>query len=183
MLSRLLRLLTPRLTAHPKSTPTLPSLPREDVSIFFSTTHNLPHVDWGAVDIWISRGNATPLSPESARRAVAAAWLDELRDSLKDDHRRWRADRVEAVTPLDDRLTQRIIRGTQTAYKTIEKSLAPIRGLEPIPAVACPLIPRRRPFRPFQRPCSLVGHGFSRGNRPHFLLTSARFNGLLVIPP
>lgn len=86
--------------------------------------------------MWIERGNGGLQGPESVRRAVASAWLDEVRDALTEDHRRWRADRVEGVAPLDGRIAQRIARGTDKAIGMIEKSLEPIRGREPIPAIA-----------------------------------------------
>jgi hypothetical protein len=112
----------------------LPTIDRADISHLLRTEHDLPHLDWGAAESWAR--TQTSQNPAALRRAIAAAWLDELRDALKDDHRRWRHATVEGLGPLDDNLAIRAAKGADRAIEIITDSLQRLRGNAPIPLVA-----------------------------------------------
>lgn len=132
-LLRILRLSRPTPRRAPLS---LPSLPRDEVSHLLRLDHKLPHIDWGAADAWIARTEPDPARHADRRRAIAAAWLDELRDALDDDHRRWRHPQVEGLAPLEGSASQRVARGADRSIEVIERALKPIRDDIPVPPIA-----------------------------------------------
>jgi hypothetical protein len=114
----------------------LVSIGREEIAGFLSVEHGMPQIDWGAVETWIGRRNEEPAKHAGLRRAAAAAWLDEVRDALKEDHRRWRHEQVEGLGPMEGDAAIRIARGTDGAIATVTRALSRIRGPEPIPPIA-----------------------------------------------
>jgi len=112
------------------------SIEREEIAGFLGVEHGLPQMDWGAVDLWISRREPDQQGQAALRRAAAAAWLDEVRDSLKEDHRRWRHEWVEGLGPMESDRAVRIARGTDGAIATVTKALSRMRGPVPIPPFA-----------------------------------------------
>lgn len=113
----------------------LPFADRETVRSFLTSDHGLPHVDWGAADAWVERTEPDPARHDRARRGVAAAWLDELRDALREDHRRWRGVAVEGLAPLDGNLSAGVRDVTDRSLKVIHTSLSHLWGGDPIPPV------------------------------------------------
>ena len=136
MLRKIMKMLRPGARGNSAGGRALPSIDRSEIASFLSVHQGLPQLDWGAAEAWIERKATRPGACESLKRAVAAAWLDELRDALTDDHRRWRNVRVEGLAPLEGNNSQRVARGTDGAIKVIEKALRPIRGDDPIPPFA-----------------------------------------------
>jgi hypothetical protein len=116
----------------------LPSIDRERIAHLLAVREGLPQVDWGMTDAWLRKGGMGPDGADlaAARRAVTAAWLDELRDALSTDHRRWRRAGVEGLGPLGGNLSVRIADAADESLKVIAEALRPIRGDEPIPPVA-----------------------------------------------
>lgn len=112
------------------------SIDREEIAGFLSVEHGLPQMDWGAVDLWLSRKEPDEQRRAGLRRAAAAAWLDEVRDSLSEDHRRWRHASVEGLGPMESDRAVRIARGTDGAVALISKALSKMRGPTPIPPFA-----------------------------------------------
>lgn len=117
-----------------------PSLPREQIAPFLLEEEGLPHVDWGMAEVWIERKSGGDLTvSQSLRRAVAAAWLDELRDAMPTDSRRWRRASVEGLAPLEGNVGLRTANGADRSIEIIAKALREIRGDPttcPIPPIA-----------------------------------------------
>lgn len=84
---------------------------------------------------WLTRRTTPAEKLPDMRRALAAAWLDEVRDALKSDHRRWRHARVEGLGPVDKNIAIHASRAADSAFEIIEKALRPILGGNPIPPV------------------------------------------------
>lgn len=103
-----------------------PVVDRELVGHLFHMDHGLPQLDWGGAELWRQRNGDVPL------RAVAGAWLDELRDALEGEYRRWRHERVEGLAPVEANVALRCAAAGDRAIKVIEESLRPVRGEEPI---------------------------------------------------
>jgi hypothetical protein len=136
MLRRLWSILRSRSRSEESRAPRdLLTLDRSEIGSFLSTREGLPRIDWGAVDTWISRRGAEA-APTALRRAAAAAWLDELRDALEEDHRRWRHARIEGLGPVADGTAIAMSRIADQGILTIEQALTPIRGSAPVEAVA-----------------------------------------------
>src|SRR6185295_15043814 len=89
-----------------------------------------------AAEVWIQANSPSPELHDQFRRAAAAAWLDELRDALQDDHKRWRHAGVEGLGPIEDDLAVRAAKGADRAREMIADALRPIRADAPIPLVA-----------------------------------------------
>lgn len=138
MFARLIRILRAR-RASGKSI-VLPSLPREQIAPFLFQEEGLPHVDWGMVEVWIERKARGDLTvSQSLRRAVAAAWLDELRDAMPTDSRRWRRASVEGLAPLEGSVGLRAAKAADHSIDVIGKAMREIRGdpaTNPIPPIA-----------------------------------------------
>lgn len=138
----------------------LPSIPRDQIEHLLRFTHDLPHIDWGAADAWITRSdrpgsgpiNFNPADRADRRRAVAAAWLDELRDALKVDHRRWRHALVEGVGPLEDNLAIRAARAADRSLTAVHDALIRLRGDDPIPPIAVIALARTDDYYSFISP-------------------------------
>lgn len=84
---------------------------------------------------WISESNPGAPEPEM-RRALMAACLDDLRDTLQVDHRRWRSRHIEGLAPLEGSAAVNIARAAETACRMLEHDLAVIRGNQPVAPVA-----------------------------------------------
>ncbi|MBL0869603.1 MAG: hypothetical protein IBJ18_03390 [Phycisphaerales bacterium] len=115
--------------------PMLPEFTREDVAHVLRFHERLPWVDWDLADRWLDR-HAGNVDRALARRSVMALSLDELRDALKTDHRRWRSRHIEGVAPLEGPAGPLVAAAAERACETLQKVLAPVRGNEPIPPVA-----------------------------------------------
>ena len=125
-----------------RSSRELPTLTREDIARMLVVEEGLPQVDWGMADAWIAtqgRAGQVGHSAEEMRRAIAAVWLDELRDALTTDSCRWRRASVEGLAPLMGDVTQRVAAAADHSIRIIAKALKEIRGdpkTNPIPAIA-----------------------------------------------
>ena len=135
MLGRLARILGFGRGSARRTPADLPCADRETARSFMTTDHGLPHVDWGAADAWIERTEPDCAQHQRARRGVAAAWLDELRDALEDDHRRWRSASVEGLAPLESNLSAGVRDVADRSLKVIHQSLSQLWGGDPIPPV------------------------------------------------
>jgi hypothetical protein len=114
----------------------LPAVARSDVAHFFHITHDLPQVDWAMADAWIRTRSNEPAELDRLRRGVAAAWLDELRDALRIDHRRWRTSLVEGLAPLEGTIGKDVADAAERSFKIVSSALAKIRGDEPAHSIA-----------------------------------------------
>lgn len=110
----------------------LPWVDRQRVAHLFHLDEGIPQVDWGAADLWVNQQEPDFSRHGALRRAVAAAWLDEVRDSLETDHRRWRTALIEGLAPLEEGLGERIARTGAHAAELIARTLRPLRGEAPI---------------------------------------------------
>ncbi len=114
----------------------LPSVAREKVSHLWNRPDGLPRVDWSMADHWIAQHADPGRSHGDWRRAVMAACLDELRDSLPQDHRRWRSPNVEGLAPLQGSTGAAMAVVAERSFKSLRKDLRIIRGDDPIPPIA-----------------------------------------------
>ncbi len=106
----------------------LPIIEPGQMRSFCAVSHGLPQVDWGMVDHWVSKREASEGERALLRRAVASAWLDEVRGALEVAHRRWKGERVEGLGPVEDDLAPRVARAAERAIGVIGPALRPIRG-------------------------------------------------------
>lgn len=116
----------------PQGTPDLVRVDRAEVRHLFVDREGLPQVDWGFADLWITTKQGAHMSPPALRRAICAAWLEELRDALDEDHQAWRAEDVEGLTPMKGRMGPTLQRVVQKSMRVLRESLTPIRGSIPI---------------------------------------------------
>jgi hypothetical protein len=137
MLKWLLRRFLPG--PKPPPLPDLLSVPRADVEHLWHRQHDFPRIDWFAADRWIA-ARPQDQSPNSWRRAIMAACLDEVRDSLTTDHRRWRSAHVEGLAPLEGGTGHSVKALADRAFVKLHADLQPIRGSGPIPPIAIVLI-------------------------------------------
>lgn len=110
----------------------LPEVDRAAIASFLSIEHGYPHPDWGTVQHWIESQAHDEAKQAELRRAVAAAWLDEVRDATPDDHRRWRHERVEGLAPMVGTVAVQTSKSVDASLATIERALSKIRGETPI---------------------------------------------------
>lgn len=138
MFKRLKRLLRGRVAS--RRSVDLPSIEREQIAPFLTVSEGLPQVDWGMAEIWIERtADRDASTSQSLRRAVAAAWLDELRDAMPTDSRRWRRGAVEGLAPLEGSVGLRAANAADLSLDVIGRALREIRGdpvMHPIPPIA-----------------------------------------------
>lgn len=87
-------------------------------------------------DSWLSRQTTAEDRRLELERAIAAAWLEELRDALEVDHQTWRTEDVDGLTPLGDSIGKRAADTAAKARREITRALAPIRGKRAIPPYA-----------------------------------------------
>ncbi len=111
----------------------LPSIDRDAVRHLFREESGLPFVMWSKASTFIAE---QPGNQADAQRAIAAAWLDELRDSLTVDHRRWRSPGVEGLVPLEGSIGPSLARAAENSLQILTRDLARIRGDGAIPPVA-----------------------------------------------
>jgi hypothetical protein len=130
-----------------------PAIEREIVGHLFRPANGLPRLDWGQLDVWREK------HPHVAIRAVAGAWLDELRDVLEDksretssdvEYRRWRHERIEGLAPADDGLARRASQGADRAMAIVERSLRPVLGDARVPDVAVVVFRDADPYYSFK---------------------------------
>ena len=114
-------------------------VPRERVEHLWQRVHGLPRVDWRLAALWIAR-QTDEEDPAKWRRAIMGACLDELRDSLTTDHRRWRSAHVEGLAPLEGPVGQAVSTIAEQACTRLRQDLRRIRGDAAIPPVAIVLI-------------------------------------------
>ncbi|MFZ4575814.1 MAG: hypothetical protein ACOYN0_15575, partial [Phycisphaerales bacterium] len=117
----------------------LPEIERVHASHLWHSPEGLPRVDWATANAWIAHQSSRH-PREHWRRAVAAVWLDELRDSLAEDHRRWGSRNIEGLAPLAGTVAHAAAKTAEHAYEVLTRDLAVIRGKEPIPPIALCLI-------------------------------------------
>ena len=110
----------------------LPRVDRDVVRHLFVERYGLPQVDWGMADHWVAQQPSDPDIRPRLKRAVVAAWLEEMRDALDADHQAWRRHDVEALTPLENAAGKRIAEASASAGAEIARALVPIRGRDPI---------------------------------------------------
>lgn len=114
----------------------LPSVPRADAAHLWHRPDGLPRIDWDLANRWIEHRTDAVRGASDWRRAVMAACMDELRDSLPSDHRRWRSRHVEGLAPLQGTTGPAMAAIAERAFTSLHKDLRPIRGERPIPPVA-----------------------------------------------
>lgn len=125
-----------RKGTKPSGAAVLPRIDRESVRHLFVERYELPQVDWGMADLWITR-QASPSSEHPLlKRAIVAAWLEELRDTLTADHQAWRTRDLEGLTPLDNAAGKRVVDIAARSRDEITRALKAIRGDHPIPPYA-----------------------------------------------
>jgi len=134
MLKRLLSLIPAR--DKTKVPVNLPTLDRADIEHLVRDASGLPQVDWGMAHSWAAHQLGEGPQADRLLRAVAATWLDLLRDALSVDHRRWRTAQVEGLAPLEHAVSNRVAAAVETSIREITRALRPIRGESPIPALA-----------------------------------------------
>lgn len=134
MLRRFLTLLG--RSRSPAAALDLPTVDREEVSHLFGRPGGLPRVDWAMADDWIGGRANDSAARDRLRRAIAAACLDELRDSLPQDHRRWRSEHVEGLAPLEGGIGPAMARTADRSFKTLRRDLRQVRGDGLMPPVA-----------------------------------------------
>lgn len=166
----LLRLLAPgsaRSATIPPAPP-LPSVAREAVEHLWQHPDTpLPCIDWPQAERWIAQqrtGENTPQDtdapqphnqphnqPHPWHRAIMAASLDALRDTLTQPHRRWQSLHIEGLAPHTtttnntNNLTSHTANLAERTIAALHRELAPIRADHPttnppIPPVAILLI-------------------------------------------
>jgi hypothetical protein len=109
---------------------------RERVRFLMTVREGVPTVDWGMAAAWLEKETVDEVERTHLHRAVAAAWLDEVRDSLEGDYRRWRHARVEGLGSMERRIAQDAAEGADRSIRVIEEALGPILGGEKIKPVA-----------------------------------------------
>lgn len=125
-----------RKGAAPSGAAALPRVDRDTVRHLFVERYQLPQVDWGMADLWITR-QPTPVDEHPLlKRAIVAAWLEELRDALDADHQAWRTGDLEGLTPLDNAAGKRVVEIAARSRDEITRALKAIRGEVPIPPYA-----------------------------------------------
>lgn len=112
----------------------LPRLNRAAIAHLLVTRYKLPQVDWDIADEWLTKHHSQSI--ELMRRAVVAAWLEELRDALDVDHQSWRMLQVEGLTPLESSFGLRTKKALDRSITEVQRSLEPVRGGATIPAFA-----------------------------------------------
>lgn len=96
----------------------------------------LPQIDWDLANLWISRHHPDASDSAQVRRAVVAAWLDELKASLRQPHVCGRQPAFESITPASGSVGTRALTAASRSLTMLQSSLAPIRGDAPIPPFA-----------------------------------------------
>lgn len=114
--------------------PELPGISREELSHLWHRPSGLARVDWGLANRWI--GPRPDVPAPIMRRAVMAACLDEVRDSLTKDHRRWRSLNVEGLAPLDGQIAHAIAKVAERCYAVLRRDLKVVRGDGPMAPIA-----------------------------------------------
>lgn len=116
--------------------PALPEVSRERLEHLWRRRHGLPRVDWGMANAWINNRGELGDDMDLARRAVMAACLDEMRDSLTVDHRRWRSAHIEGLAPLEGRLGHALAATADRACAMLLRDLRVVRGDRPLAPIA-----------------------------------------------
>jgi hypothetical protein len=115
----------------------LPTVSREEGELLWHRPDGLPRVDWDMAAHWISRRADTVHDEAAWRRALMAACLDEVRDSLDRDHVRWRSANVEGLAPLGGIVVGKAMSTVaERAFRALRKDLRTIRPDEPIAPIA-----------------------------------------------
>jgi hypothetical protein len=132
-----------------QTAPVLPHFERAEVEHLWQTRDGFPCVDWHMVDRWISNQRSLKWTRGQLRRVVMGQCLDEIRDSLDVEHRRWRSANVEGLAPVEGTIAQALARTAESAYKILTRDLAVIRGDQPISPVALVAIEPRSSYFDF----------------------------------
>ncbi len=107
----------------------LPCIERGRIGHLLRVEHGLPHIDWWAFEAW------RRVEPDVDIRAVAAAWMDEVRDSLSGEYRRWRHVSVEGLAPADGALAQAMAAAADKSVKIVRAALSRALGDVPAPDI------------------------------------------------
>lgn len=114
----------------------LREVPRDEVQFLMMHRDGVPMVDWHMAEAWIEKRTEDPVERSHLHRAVAARWLDNVRDSLDGDYQRWRHARVEGLALMERNVAVMAAASADRAIAEIESALKPIlRGVR-IPPVA-----------------------------------------------
>ncbi len=105
--------------ATPKAPKDLLSVDRAAIGHLWHRPDGLPRVDWQLANQWVEQQKGADGQEHAWRRAVAAACLDELRDSLPSDHRRWRSANVEGLAPLEGSIGPALAAVAERSYKVL----------------------------------------------------------------
>ncbi len=126
------------LFASPRAAVEFPVIPREEIGHLIVMEEGMPQVDWGMAAAWMVHREPDVRKREDLKRAVVGAWLDEVRDAVKTDSRRWRRGIVEGVAPLEGSSAVRLAEWAEKSIREVTRSLVQIRGdatMEPIAVV------------------------------------------------
>ncbi|MCE2968449.1 MAG: hypothetical protein ACK5WB_14400 [Phycisphaerales bacterium] len=116
--------------------PDLVTIERDKVAHLWHRPEGLPRLDWLMAAAWVQRNAPRNVNHAPWLRAVLAACLDDLRDDLSVDHRRWRSRHIEGIAPLDGSTSASIASTAERSCKILAESLRIIRGDIPVAPVA-----------------------------------------------
>jgi hypothetical protein len=130
----------------------LPSLDRDQIEHLLMRAHDLPQVDWRMARLWAHSQAGIGQQADALFRAIVGAWLDELRDAIESDHRRWRRGPVEGLAPMAHGVSERVAATADASIREITRALKPIRGDSPIPPIAIVALDTQEDYLSFIAP-------------------------------
>ncbi len=110
--------------------PQLPVVSRDGIASLLVMDANVPQVHLAKLEAWLESQRMP--NDEIHRRAVAAAWLDAVRDALAVDHLRLRTANTEAIVPRAGAVGVDLSAGGERAIAVIHDALRKIRDDAPI---------------------------------------------------
>lgn len=122
-----------------KEVAVLRDVDRERVRFLMMVREGVPTIDWGMAAAWLEKETPDVVERGLLHRAIAAAWLDEVRDSLDGDYKRWRHARVEGLGAVERNVAVQVAASTDRCIRVIEEALAPLlmgEKIEPVAIVA-----------------------------------------------
>lgn len=118
----------------------IPDISSSDLRpLLWSRPESLPRIDWPKANAWILARGAE-FDAAAWRRAVASAFLDELRDRLEVEHVRWRSPGVEGLAPRSGMLADDIGKFAERCLRTLRAELRPLIDDQPAPVVMIVLV-------------------------------------------
>lgn len=139
---------------------------RDEIASLLVMDANVPQVDMAKLETWLQMQRRP--NDELHRRAVTAAWLDEVRSALAVEHRRLRTANTEVIVPLRAAVGVDVAQAGERALAVIHDALRKIRGDAPIRAIAIVAIAPTDAFIDF------TSHFFSEDSH------TATFGGLYI---